>query len=430
MKKVKLNEEIQQKLDCPYINTIKRHLLDFDFEKLCSISLNNTNVYACLVCGKYYQGKTKNTYAYTHSLEFNHHLFMNLSDSKIYCLPDLYEVIEESLVDIQFNLNPIYTQDRLKQLDQNIEESRALDGSTFLPGYVGLNNLGKTDYCNVILQSLCRVKKLRDFLIFYDEKNTTLTQSFSELFRKIWNDRNYKGHVSPHELLQCIAIKSDKQFQIGKQSDPINFIAWIMNSMKRELGQCKIIQECFEGQLQIEWFRPLINAIGYEQTSIKETKPFYFLTLDIPQVPLHKAEKAGIPHIPIETLLKKFDGQTNKDSSDGRRRFQITKFPKYIIVHMKRFMMNNFFMEKNPTIVSFPLHSLDLGAILGLNKQLKYNLVANVCHEGNAKVGFYKVHVKNLGNGLWYQIQDLHTQIVVPELISVSEAYIQIYEQQ
>lgn len=85
-------------------------------------------------------------------------------------------------------------------------------------------------------------------------------------------------------------------------------------------------------------------------------------------MPLHKAEKAGIPHIPIETLLKKFDGFTNKDSSDGRRRFLITKFPRYIIVHMKRFMMNNFFMEKNPTIVSFPIHSLDLGAILGLDK--------------------------------------------------------------
>jgi U4/U6.U5 tri-snRNP-associated protein 2 len=32
-------------------------LLDFDFEKLCSISLSNLNVYACLVCGKYFQGK-------------------------------------------------------------------------------------------------------------------------------------------------------------------------------------------------------------------------------------------------------------------------------------------------------------------------------------------------------------------------------------
>ena len=33
-----------------------RNVLDFDFEKLCSVTLSNNNVYACLVCGKYYQG--------------------------------------------------------------------------------------------------------------------------------------------------------------------------------------------------------------------------------------------------------------------------------------------------------------------------------------------------------------------------------------
>ena len=31
-------------------------MLDFDFEKLCSVSLSHLNVYACLVCGKYFQG--------------------------------------------------------------------------------------------------------------------------------------------------------------------------------------------------------------------------------------------------------------------------------------------------------------------------------------------------------------------------------------
>lgn len=41
---------------CPYLDTINRGLLDFDFEKLCSISLSKINVYACLVCGKYFQG--------------------------------------------------------------------------------------------------------------------------------------------------------------------------------------------------------------------------------------------------------------------------------------------------------------------------------------------------------------------------------------
>lgn len=77
---------------CPYLGTIRRHLLDFDFEKVCCISLSNTNVYGCLVCGRYFQGKGKNTYAYTHSLEENHHLFMNLENGAVYCLPDGYEV--------------------------------------------------------------------------------------------------------------------------------------------------------------------------------------------------------------------------------------------------------------------------------------------------------------------------------------------------
>ena len=39
------------------MDTIDRSILDFDFEKLCSVSLSNNNVYACLVCGKYFQGK-------------------------------------------------------------------------------------------------------------------------------------------------------------------------------------------------------------------------------------------------------------------------------------------------------------------------------------------------------------------------------------
>ena len=38
----------------PYFSS--RSVLDFDFEKLCSVSLSHINVYACLVCGKYFQG--------------------------------------------------------------------------------------------------------------------------------------------------------------------------------------------------------------------------------------------------------------------------------------------------------------------------------------------------------------------------------------
>jgi U4/U6.U5 tri-snRNP-associated protein 2 len=41
--------------ECPYLDTVNRAVLDFDFEKVCSVSLLSTNIYGCLVCGKYFQ---------------------------------------------------------------------------------------------------------------------------------------------------------------------------------------------------------------------------------------------------------------------------------------------------------------------------------------------------------------------------------------
>jgi uncharacterized UBP type Zn finger protein len=66
-----------------YLDTINRHMLDFDFEKVCSVSLSQINVYACLVCGKYYQGRGRSSHAYFHSIDKDHHVFINLSTLKV-----------------------------------------------------------------------------------------------------------------------------------------------------------------------------------------------------------------------------------------------------------------------------------------------------------------------------------------------------------
>ena len=45
--------------------------LDFDFEKCCSVTLSKNNVYACLVCGKYFQvSKQSQTSAFVDMDEF------------------------------------------------------------------------------------------------------------------------------------------------------------------------------------------------------------------------------------------------------------------------------------------------------------------------------------------------------------------------
>lgn len=119
--------------------------------------LSPVNVYVCLVCGKYFQGRGPNTNAYTHALETAHHMYMKLEDGKVcavrlsavyapqalcilgqqvYCLPDLYEVIDRSLDDIRYVLNPTFTNAEVAALDKDVSWTRALDGAEYMPGLV------------------------------------------------------------------------------------------------------------------------------------------------------------------------------------------------------------------------------------------------------------------------------------------------------
>lgn len=104
--KMATSQTLQQRTTCPYMDTIDRKKLDFDFEKICSVTLATTNVYACLVCGQYLCGRGTSSAAYFHSLDVEHHVFINLTSLKVYCLPDNYEVTDASLNDIKVRLRP------------------------------------------------------------------------------------------------------------------------------------------------------------------------------------------------------------------------------------------------------------------------------------------------------------------------------------
>lgn len=57
--------------------------------------------------------------------------------------------------------------------------------------------------------------------------------------------------------------------------------------------------------------------------------------------------------IPLFNILKKFDGEMVTEvvrPQLARMRYEITRLPHYMILHMRRFTKNNFFVEKNPTL--------------------------------------------------------------------------------
>lgn len=117
-----------------YLDTINRGILDFDFEKLCSVSLSNINVYACLVCGKYFQGRGPKSHAYFHALEVGHHVFINMGTKKVYVLPEGYEVNNRSLEDIKYVVDPHYSKEEVSKLDKVVRDAWDLAGNRYRPG--------------------------------------------------------------------------------------------------------------------------------------------------------------------------------------------------------------------------------------------------------------------------------------------------------
>ncbi|KAL3780299.1 hypothetical protein ACHAW5_005713 [Stephanodiscus triporus] len=254
------------------------------------------------------------------------------------------------------------------------------------------------------------------------------------------------------------------------------------------------------------------TIIAEEETTIETD--FLQLTLDIPEKPLFKDADGGlvIPQEPLVNVMRKFDGVTFAEAlagaaADARggggavvsrsRRYRLRRLPDYLILHLSRFRRNGFTVEKNPTIVMFPVKNFDLSSYVFpeggrdavptreelermSTKDLKgllikygradlvedavekedllrhcldfvstslpdlladkYDLVANITHDVPIEVGregrqrnpleegSYRCHVQHVATGQWYEIQDLAVRETMPQLISVSESYLLIFE--
>lgn len=444
-----------------YLDTINRNVLDFDFEKLCSVTLSNINVYACLVCGKYYQGRGPKSQAYFHALEEGHHVYVNMETKKVYVLPEGYEVKSKSLDDIKFVVDPRLTRDEVARLDKEQKTAWDLSGRKYIPGFVGMNNIKANDYFNVIIHALAHVVPLRNFSMLEDiSSRPQLAQRFSILVRKIWNPRAFKAHVSPHELLQEIALRSSKRFTLTTQSDPVEFLSWFLNNLHLSLGGSKtkpgssIIQRVFQGTLKIESQQITARAdagdrLRFEDAAVQtELSRYLILTLDLPPAPLFQdaLDKNIIPQVPLTAILSKYDGLRAQERLNTRVRYRLLHpLPPYLLFHIKRFSRNKFVAERNPTIVTFPVRSLDMSPYVEPNPSLYppgepvwYDLVANITHEavrtrddsveGEQESKVWRVQLRDRSREEWWEVQDLFVERERAETLFTKESYVQVWE--
>ncbi|KAJ9130040.1 Cysteine proteinase [Coniochaeta hoffmannii] len=445
-----------------YLDTIDRNVLDFDFEKLCSVTLSNINVYACLVCGRYYQGRGPKSHAYFHALDEGHHVFINMETQKVYVLPEGYEVKSKSLDDIKFVSDPRYTRQEVMSFDRTPRTSWTLSGKPYVPGFVGMNNIKENDYLNVIVQALSHVAPLRNFFLLEDFSSAPeLVKRTSILFRKIWNPRAFKSHVSPHELLQEVSLRSNKRFTLTHQSDPVDFLSWYLNNLHLGLGGSKTrpnsstIQHVFQGRVKVESQAITAKADAGDRLRFEEAAEvkvdlvrFLFLTLDLPPAPLFQdeQEKNIIPQVALHSILSKYNGVRAQEHLAQRKRYRLLHpLPPFLVFHVKRFSRNKFVSERNPTIVTFEPRGLDVSPYVEPDPEhypggepIYYDLVANVVHEAvRAKEDVvdtaeerktWKVQLRDKATDEWVVAQDLFVDKIRSELLYLGETYLQIWE--
>ncbi|KAJ1651602.1 Ubiquitin carboxyl-terminal hydrolase 10 [Dispira simplex] len=441
-----------------YLETVNRTRLDFDFEKVCSVSLSDQNVYACLVCGKYYQGRGRSTHAYFHSVHQDHHVFIHLTTLQVYVLPEGYQVTHASLNDIKQVIRPVFTPQKVRQLDTCGTPSVDLANCKYLPGFVGLNNIKANDYINVVVQALAHVPPLRNYCLlneYVSASGSPLVMHFTLLVRKLWNDRAFKSQVSPHEFIQEVVKASQGKFNIDTQGDALEFLSWCLNALHKGMGgnrksTSSIIYRTFQGTVEVVTepvVRPGEPLPSMDKPTNNDTdphmkkftrSPFLFLSLDLPPAPLFQddIEQNIIPQIPLEELLAKFNGQhpiSAPTHEHHTKRYHLQTLPPYLVLAFKRFVRSQFSVEKNPTLVTFPITHLPIPKITNMTGHTlgdHYNLLANISHQGNpeSSQGHYNVDVRHPPASHWYQFQDLLVEKVDPQRLLLTESYIQIWE--
>ncbi|KAM8769709.1 ubiquitin carboxyl-terminal hydrolase 2a isoform 1-T2 [Acanthopagrus schlegelii] len=332
-------------------------------------------------------------------------------------------------------------------------------------GLVGLKNLGNTCFMNSILQCLSNTHSLRDYCLHNSHRrdlnnnsrtNTALMEEFAKLIQTMWTLSSSEA-VSPSEFKTQIQRYAPR-FVGYNQQDAQEFLRFLLDGLHNEVNRVTVrprgtvedfdhlpdeekgkkmwskyleredskIVDLFVGQLKSSL---TCSHCGFCSTVFD---PFWDLSLPI--------AKKGYGEVSLIDCVRLF---TKEDVLDGdekptcyrckaRRRctkkFTIQKFPKILVLHLKRFSEARR-TSKLSTFVNFPMKDLDLREFASENSiNAVYNLYAVSNHSGTTMGGHYTAYCRNPNSGEWYTFNDSRVTPMSSSQVRSSDAYVLFYE--
>ncbi|KAF1467971.1 Ubiquitin carboxyl-terminal hydrolase 2, partial [Spheniscus demersus] len=338
--------------------------------------------------------------------------------------------------------------------------------SKVVQGLTGLRNLGNTCFMNSILQCLSNTKELRDYCLqnqyLRDLNNnsrmrTALMSEFAKLIQLLWTS-SPNDSVSPSEFKTQIQRYAPR-FVGYNQQDAQEFLRFLLDGLHSEVNRVLVrprastdtldhlpddeksrqmwrryqeredsrIGDLFVGQLKSSL---TCSECGYCSTAFD---PFWDLSLPIP--------KKGYGEVTLMDCLRLF---TKEDVLDGdekptccrckartrcTKKFSIQKFPKILVLHLKRFSEARIRTSKLTTFVNFQLKDLDLREFASQScNHAVYNLYAVSNHSGTTMGGHYTAYCKSPVSSEWHSFNDSRVTPMSSSHVRSSDAYLLFYE--
>ncbi|KFO31046.1 Ubiquitin carboxyl-terminal hydrolase 2 [Fukomys damarensis] len=344
--------------------------------------------------------------------------------------------------------------------------SEAQGNSKSVQGLAGLRNLGNTCFMNSILQCLSNTRELRDYclqrlymrdLSHTSSTHTALMEEFAKLIQTIWTSCP-NDVVSPSEFKTQIQRYAPR-FVGYNQQDAQEFLRFLLDGLHNEVNRVLVkpksnpenldhlpddekgrqmwrkyleredsrIGDLFVGQLKSSL---TCTDCGYCSTVFD---PFWDLSLPI--------AKRGYPEVTLTDCMRIF---TKEDVLDGDekptccrcrarkrciKKFSIQRFPKILVLHLKRFSESRIRTSKLTTFVNFPLRDLDLREFASENtNHAVYNLYAVSNHSGTTMGGHYTAYCRSPVTGEWHTFNDSSVTPMSSSQVRTSDAYLLFYE--